>query len=240
MKLLELDDQTPDTETPEPTDNIVGSIIEYSPDVVTDKKGRTQHLLKLYSAEEGHTGNKAYRLESIDPIRIKILSTSHDDEDRIYKVRFLTDPERLVTRYSTAHKEVTPDAHGDPITFKWKYIPDIRSYDHLTDQEFYNKMGRRRMLTDYGMIGFVYVSPEDIDELEFNEPQADTYEPTTDGSFSSEESSNSKLDQAIEIYKANKRKPRQQVVAMIKDKLDMSSAGGSSYYTKAMHAVEDD
>lgn len=50
----------------------------------------------------------------------------------------------------------------------------------------------------------------------------------------------SKMQQAIAIYKANIALPRVRVIKMLMTYLDMTRAGASSYYTKAMHAVEDD
>lgn len=49
----------------------------------------------------------------------------------------------------------------------------------------------------------------------------------------------SKMQQAIAIYKANIALPRVRVIKMLMTYLDMTRAGASSYYTKAMHAVED-
>lgn len=48
----------------------------------------------------------------------------------------------------------------------------------------------------------------------------------------------SKMQQAIALYKSNRALPRLRVIKMLMTYLDMTRAGASSYYTKAMHAVE--
>ena len=50
----------------------------------------------------------------------------------------------------------------------------------------------------------------------------------------------SKMQRAIALYKSNGDMPRTHVIKLIMRHLDMTRAGASSYYTKAMHAVEDE
>jgi hypothetical protein len=50
----------------------------------------------------------------------------------------------------------------------------------------------------------------------------------------------SKMQRAISLYKSNQDMPRTHVIKLIMRHLDMTRAGASSYYTKAMHAVEDE
>lgn len=50
----------------------------------------------------------------------------------------------------------------------------------------------------------------------------------------------SKMQRAIAIYKSNSSLPRTHVIKLIMRQLDMTRAGASSYYTKAMHAVEEE
>lgn len=249
MKLREVAEVQSDTFDPvgndepkeiDPAEELIGTIIEYSPEVVEDKKGRTQHILTLHSIVEGHTGHKSYRLESVDPIRIKILSKSHHEDDRVFKARFLTNPDRLLTRYSMAHEDFTPNPDGEPITFKLKDVPDIESYDHMTDGEFYKEFGRKRLDTDRGLIGHVLIEQDEAPDLMSDELAGDPGHDDPSAGYSNVDSHKSKLDQAIAIYRSNRGKPRKYVVRLIKDRLDMSQAGGSSYYTKAMHAVEED
>lgn len=50
----------------------------------------------------------------------------------------------------------------------------------------------------------------------------------------------SKMQQAIAIYRSNIALPRLRVIKMLMTYLDMTRAGASSYYTKAMHAVDEE
>lgn len=47
-----------------------------------------------------------------------------------------------------------------------------------------------------------------------------------------------KQEQAIEIYKSNKDKPRKEVIKMFCETLGMTDAGASTYYYNAKNAVE--
>jgi len=56
----------------------------------------------------------------------------------------------------------------------------------------------------------------------------------------SEHHETSKMQQAIALYKSNLALPRVAVIKLMMSRLNMTRAGASSYYTKAMHAVEDE
>jgi hypothetical protein len=156
------------------------------------------------------------------------------------RVRIVSNVDKEVARYSVVNKDFTRNPDGERIVFKLRNLPDFDNLDQYTDKEFREEFGRPRLEDDHGLVGYVFID----DELQGHTTttsarQSGSGASADEGGYKPEqEEKHSKMDAAIAIYRANKNQGRKRVIHLFKQQLGMTQAGASSYYTKAMHAVE--
>ena len=245
MRLVELADSTKQgVDSDETTNGLeLNKIYTYQPKLVTDELGKNQRILTVYSFDENHTGKKSYAMIDSRNLSVKILDNDHfsDSTDRVMRVRIISDVNQRVARFSLVNGDFTYKPDGSKIEFSLLNLPDFDNLDQYTDSEFYTKFGRRRLVQDHGLVGYLYVEDElqgETDEL----PNKDVQRKSSNNSITSttkeEPEHKSKMDAAISIFLANKSQGRKRVIELFQRQLGMTPAGASSYYTKCKNAVK--
>ena len=243
MKLIEFAELTSKEEYTPPNGVELGEVYTYEPKLVRDSDGNEHHILTVYSYKNEHVGKKSYAMLDNEVLQVKILKNEPhvSAEDGVIRVRVISKVDQQVARFSLVNQNFTTKPDGEKIIFKLKNLPDFENYDNYTDKEFREEFGRARLSDDHGLVGYLYVE----EEVKAHKPSTPTTAPTHSSSViepkhKEEDHKASKMDAAVAIYKASKPQGRKRVIDLFQRQLGMTAAGASSYYTKAMHAVEKD
>lgn len=203
----------------------------------------TQVFTTVQVKDEQNLSFYHYSIKTSTPLEIKIIEVGHPDhnDQNILKVRVLNNVDNKVCRFNKSSGQYYTDQSGEKICMHLKEIPQLDNLDLYTEKEFQEKYGHPRMLEDHGLVGYIYnngqLTPKDKADTTSHHTTKPKAKKMT--AFDDDFGKPDKLDLAVQIYKANRTRPRTEVVHTIQQQLNMSKAGASSYYTKAKHKVED-